>query len=376
MTPRTYYQNAINNLGFTSDPVQAHAVQLTQQLFDYLIEQPHHNNHHFIHRLVNHLRQKVFKANKDSIKGLYFWGGVGRGKTWLIDSFFHTLPFTEKRRIHFHPFMQEIHQQLKTLPKTPDPLTIIAKQMSQQYRVLCIDEFHVQDITDAMLLTGLLHALFSYGVILVTTSNIAPDELYKNGLQRDRFLPAIRLIKENTQVYELNNTTDYRDLVLAKEGSYHTPLTPHNDDMMLQHFIQVSNHAPIESQTIEVNKRPVSALAINYSSEEHPEDVIWFEFDDLCNTARSHSDYQILAEQFTHILIANIYQMDEQKDDVAKRFMHLIDALYDNHCCLIVSAESEPEQLYEGRLLKMSFQRTISRLKEMRSKLYRGKACS
>ena len=378
MTPEAIYQNAINQEGFTSDPVQAQAVQLTQQLYELLIEQSQRTyTDNFLERMARHLRQRIpFLSSPAAIRGLYFWGGVGRGKSWLMDSFFNTLPFTEKRRIHFHPFMEEIHEQLKNLPRTPDPLLILARQMAEQYQVLCIDEFHVQDITDAMLLAGLLHALFSYGVVLITTSNIAPDDLYKNGLQRERFLPAIQLIKEHTRVFELNSATDYRDMVLAKEGCFHIPLNAHNEDMMLQHYIKLSNHAPVEAQSIKINKRVINTVAFNQPSKAHPDSVIWFEFDELCNTARSNSDYQRISEMFEHILIANIYPMDEQKDSVAKRFMHLIDALYDNHRCLVLSAEVEPEELYSGRLLKMSFQRTVSRLKEMRSKLYRGESCS
>ena len=378
MTPEALYRNAIEQEGFTPDPVQAEAVQLTQQLFEQLNTRPHHSyQDNFLSRTLKTLRQKLpFHTAPTTIKGLYFWGGVGRGKTWLIDSFFKTLPFTEKRRIHFHPFMQEIHEKLRELPNTPDPLPIIGKQMALQYQLLCLDEFHVQDITDAMLLAGLLEALFEYGVVLVTTSNIEPDELYKNGLQRDRFIPAIELIKQNSVVFELNNSTDYRDMVLAKEGCYHIPLNQHNEDMMLQHYIKVSNHAPIEPQTIEINKRSIKVLALNCASQEHPETVIWFEFDELCNTARSNFDYQLITEQFDHILISNIYLLDEQKDSIAKRFMHLIDAIYDQHRCLILSAEVEPDKIYQGRLLKKPFERTISRLKEMRSRLYRGKACS
>lgn len=375
MTPEQSYQNAIDKLGFKPDKKQAEAVQLTQQLYLKLITTPRSApSEHFFQRLMQSVRQKFFfHKPAQAIKGLYFWGGVGQGKTWLIDSFFNTLPFPDKRRIHFHHFMQEIHEQLRILPKTPDPLRIIAKQLAQQYHLICIDEFHVQDITDAMLLAGLLKALFFYGVTLVTTSNTAPDKLYKNGLQRERFLPAIELLKQNTKVFELDNNTDYRSLLFEKEGYYHTPLNEHNADMMLQHYISISNHGPIEPQTIEINNRAIQTMALNHPADKHPDSAIWFDFNDICNTARSNSDYLLIARRYTHILIANIYPMDEQKDDVAKRFMHLIDALYDNHCYLVISASAEPDDLYHGRKLKRSFQRTASRLKEMRSKLYRGK---
>lgn len=393
MTPEQSYQHAIENLGFTPDPVQLEAVQLTQQLYLKLTSESAANTSRYPllktmiagqywQRLSTAIRQRVCSHQPSyqglykpgsSVTGLYFWGGVGRGKTWLIDSFFNTLPFPEKRRIHFHRFMQEVHEQLKDLPKTPNPLNIVAQQMAQRFRLLCIDEFHVQDITDAMLLAGLLEALFSYGVTLVTTSNIAPDDLYKNGLQRERFLPAIEWIKQYTRVFELNNETDYRHQVRVEDVYYHTPLDKASANRMLQHFIGLSNYSPVCAQNIEINKRPIQVIALNHPSGKHPQSVVWFEFNELCNTARSNSDYLLLAEQYSHILISNVYRMDEQKDAVAKRFMHLIDALYDRHCGVILSAETEPDELYHGRRLEMPFQRTASRLKEMRSKLYRAK---
>jgi cell division protein ZapE len=375
MTPEAVYQKDIKAHGFTADAIQAQAVQLTHSLFLQLLKPPRKKPHDSVfQRLWQRVQQTLsLTPAHNPIKGLYLWGGVGRGKTWLMDSFYNALPFEEKQRIHFHPFMQVIHEQLRHLPKTPDPLTIIAQQMSLQYRVLCIDEFHVQDITDAMLLAGLLEALFSHHVTLVTTSNIAPDDLYKNGLQRTRFLPAIELIKQHTRVFELNNTIDYRDLVLAKEGCYHTPLNQHNDDMMLQHYIQLTDHAPVEQSSIEINNRDIKVVAVNFRSQQHPKNVVWFDFNELCNTHRSNSDYQLIARQFKHLLIANAYSMDEEKEDVAKRFMHLIDALYDNQCYLVISAETQPDALYHGRLLRQPFQRTVSRLHEMRSKPYQEK---
>ena len=381
MTPKQAYLDAIKYHNFIPDPVQEKAVQLTHTLYQQLTNQPPQNystHYSWIQSIAQKLLFSFLPHRQNQIKGLYFWGGVGRGKTWLIDSLFNSLPFSDKRRIHFHPFMQEIHEQLGNLPKTPDPLPIIAKQMAHDIQLLCIDEFHVHDITDAMLLSGLLKALFSEGVILVTTSNIAPDDLYKNGLQRESFLPAIKLIKQNTHVFELENKTDYRTLVLEKEGCYHTPINQYHKNMMAQHFIKLSEHnpiknSPIHSQRIEINKRHIQVIAVNLLANNPSRSVIWFEFDELCNTARSSADYLCIAKQYHNILISNIYKMDEEKDDVAKRFIHLIDALYDKHCFVVINAETEPDQLYRGRGLKTSFPRTASRLKEMRSKLYRGK---
>ncbi len=379
MTPKQAYLNAMEQLHFYPDPIQEKAVQLTQNLYQQLVNQSSthslkkESNKSWPQSIKQKLHSLFSSPPKTAIKGLYFWGGVGRGKTWLIDSFFKTLPFENKRRVHFHPFMQAIHAQLKDLPKTPDPLPIIAKQMAKECQVLCIDEFHVHDITDAMLVGGLLKELFNEGLVIVTTSNVAPDDLYKNGLQRDSFLPAIQLLKQNTHVMDLDNKIDYRSRLLEKEGNYHTPLSSYNNDMMKQHFIKMSQHAPLHSQHIEVNTRQIQALAVNLSSHQHPDTVIWFEFDELCNTARSSLDYQWIAQKYPNILISNLYQMDEDKDDVAKRFVHLIDALYDKHSFLVISAEVEPDELYLGKRLKLAFPRTASRLKEMRSKLYRGK---
>ncbi|WP_198265016.1 cell division protein ZapE [sulfur-oxidizing endosymbiont of Gigantopelta aegis] len=384
MTPEKAYLNAIKALHFSPDPVQKKAVQLTQALYEQLISpntsqaarrssSTKNTASNWFKQLQKNVLAHFSRTEKTTIKGLYLWGGVGRGKTWLIDSFFHTLPFENKLRIHFHPFMQSLHERLKNLPKSPDPLPIVAQQMAQEFQLLCLDEFHVQDITDAMLLAGLLDTLFSAGVVLVTTSNIEPDALYKNGLQRDRFLPAIQLLKQHTQVFELNHDTDYRALVLEKEGCYHCPLNDYHDDMMAQHFIKTGDHAEILPQSITINKRSIQVLAVNRASKTHPQSIIWFDFNELCNTPRSSADYLAIAQQYHTILISHVFQMDEETDDVAKRFVHLIDALYDHHCILIMNAEVEPDGLYEGRRLKLSFPRTASRLKEMRSKLYRGK---
>ncbi|MCU7799781.1 MAG: AFG1 family ATPase [gamma proteobacterium symbiont of Lucinoma myriamae] len=379
MAPEQAYQNSIKNHNFISDPIQEQAVQLTQKLYHKLLSEERNtlSNRHednFYSYISHFIHSKLSSANhKPTIKGLYFWGEVGRGKTWIADNLFKALPFVNKRRIHFHPFMQEVHQQLKNLPKTPDPLPIIAKQMAQQSRVLCLDEFHVHDITDAMLLAGLLKALFSEGVILIATSNVSPDNLYKNGLQRDNFLPAIELIKNYLHIFELTNKTDYRTLYLEKEGYYLNALNEKSDDLLLQYFLQTSHYAPVQSQSIEINKRPIQVVAISKMVNKYAQSIIWFEFDELCNTHRSNSDYQFIAQQYSHIIMAHVYPMNEQKNNIAKRFMHLIDALYDHQCSLKISAAVEPEALYHGRRLKIPFQRTVSRLKEMRGILYRGK---
>jgi cell division protein ZapE len=361
MSPLDCYQDALQVQGFRADPLQAAAVQLTQQLYQQLV------NFDKTTDLFSRVRKR-YSWKKSLISGLYLWGGVGRGKTWLVDSFYASLPIENKRRVHFHKFMLEIHAQLSTLPKTPDPMPIIAARMAKKYKVICLDEFHVNDITDAMLLAGLFEALFSANVVLVTTSNQPPDELYKNGLQRSRFLPAIDWIKQHTTVFHLDSDTDYRHLILEQEGCYHTPLNAHSEDMLLQHFIELTDHVPVLPGEITVNNRPVPVRAISG-------DVVWLEFDTLCNTPRAAADYVFLADNFQHILLANVYPMSDGKNDVARRFMHFVDILYDKHCCLIMSADAEPRDLYTGNDLATPFLRTESRLNEMRSKKYMADTC-
>jgi len=361
MSPLKCYQDAVDVQSFRDDPVQAAAVQLTQQLYHQLLDLEKSTD------LLSRLKKR-YSRKKTAINGLYLWGGVGRGKTWLVDSFYASLPIKNKHRIHFHELMLDIHSQLSMLPKTPDPIPIIAARMAKEYKVICLDEFHVNDITDAMLLAGLLEALFNAGVVLVITSNVAPDELYKNGLQRPRFLPAIQWIKKHTTVFHLNSDTDYRHLLLENEGCYHTPLSDQTEEMLLQHFIELTDHAVAHPQELTINNRPVPTNAVVGG-------VVWLNFNTLCNSARAASDYLYLAENFTHILLSGVYSLDDRKNDVAWRFMHLVDILYDKHCCLIVSAAAAPGELYTGNDLVVPFQRTASRLNEMRSEQYKAENC-
>ena len=352
MSPLECYQDAIQIRGFRADPLQAAAVQLTQRLYQQLVDLDKTSG------LFSRVRKR-YSRKKSPINGLYLWGGVGRGKTWLVDSFYASLPIKNKRRMHFHEFMLEIHAQLSILPKTPDPMPIIAARMAKKYSVICLDEFHVNDITDAMLLAGLLEALFKANLVLVTTSNQPPEALYDNGLQRSRFLPAIDWIKQHTTVFHLDSDTDYRHLVLQQEGCYHTPLNAHSEDMLLQHFIELTDHVPVQPGEITINNRPVPVRAVSG-------DVVWLEFDTLCNTARAAADYIFLADNFQHILLGNVSSMGDGKNDVARRFMHFVDILYDKHRCLIMSADAEPGDLYTGTDLATPFLRTASRLNEMR----------
>jgi len=338
---------------FKHDLAQEQAVKLIQVLYDELLSTP---------QIKPSWWRKVLKKQQQAVCGLYFWGGVGRGKTFMMDCFYEVLPIENKRRIHFHRFMLEIHQQLRDLPKTPNPLPIVAKLISNDVRVLCLDEFHVHDITDAMLLTGLFKSLFENGVTLFATSNVKINDLYKNGLQRDLFLPTIKYLKSNTLEFELLASEDFRLLQLEKSGTYH--IEGDLDNIMTEHFFSLAaSSATSSSEELIINHRVMNTKAIS-------NDVVWFEFNSICMQAHAAPDYLEIAQTFHTVLISNVPVLTESEDDAAKRFIHLIDALYDHKVKLIISASVLPFELYTGKRLKFAFERTISRLTEMASNKY------
>ena len=356
MTPLESYQKDIKARDFQHDKSQEMAVQQTQALYEALINTPKPSIKKGLFGFLN--GQKITPT-----KGIYCWGGVGRGKSYLIDTFFDCLPFKEKKRIHFNHFMQDIHAKLEILPKTPDPLVIIAEELATKYRLICIDEFHVDDITDAMIMAGFLDALFSQGVTLVSTSNIEPNELYKNGLQRDRFLPAIDLINEHTNVIHLESYIDYRLALLEKHGTYHVLEGQESNDIMNQHMSELANTKIEKDQAVSINGREIQCSA-------HTDQQIWFSFNEICNTPRSSRDYIVLAQDFETIMISDIPKMDDGHNDIIQRFIQLIDAIYDHRVKFIATAVVEPELLYQGEGLAFPFKRTLSRLFEMRSEKY------
>lgn len=347
----------IEQPGITLDPAQQQAVELLNGLYRDLLEIPTKPS----------LLGRLLGRRPTTVSGLYLWGGVGRGKTFLMDHFYTALPFAEKRRVHFHRFMQDIHAQLRALPKSPDPLSIIARRLAQEIRVLCLDEFHVNDIGDAMLLAGFLEALLEHGVTLVTTSNIPIAGLYKNGLQRERFLPAIALLQQYTREFELDGGEDYRSRLLERTGTYHLSHEEGAAERLNEQFTAL---VPDEVQwggALMINKRMIDAHALS-------DDVVWFSFAAICETTRSSADYLVLAEDFRTIFVSEVPAMDEGMDDVAQRFIHLVDALYDHKVGMVISAAVPMQTLYRGRRHAFAFQRTISRLQEMGSEHYLGSA--
>ena len=354
MTPQACYQRDIQQKGFSPDPAQAEAVRHLQQLFVALCQPPS-------------LLQKLFGRRPKPVRGLYFWGGVGRGKTWLMDTFYHCLPFAEKRRMHFHHFMRRVHEELTALEGQKNPLTTVAQRLANEARVICFDEFFVADITDAMILASLLEQLFHRGVTLVATANVAPGQLYHNGLQRDRFLPAIELIERHTQVVNVDGDTDYRLRLLEKAATFHWPLTEDNRRKLAGIFADlVDPVSVISGQPIEILGRPINSI-------KHGEGVAWFTFADLCDGPRSQNDYIELAQIYHSVIVQDLPRFDASRNDQARRFIALVDEFYDRGVKLIISSEVPPAALYPSGTLSFEFQRTLSRLQEMQSTDYLGR---
>jgi cell division protein ZapE len=307
-------------------------------------------------------RSNAFKKliNRPAIpRGVYMHGGVGRGKSFLMDCFFNAVPLRRKTRLHFHEFMREVHRELRDLQGTVDPLDELGRRIAKRYRLICFDEFHVADITDAMILHRLLDALFENGVGFVTTSNFAPDDLYPNGLHRDRILPAIELLKSNLEVLSVDNGTDYRRRTLEQVKLYHTPLDEAAEIEMSQAFERLSETKD-ENPVLQIESRKIWA-------RRKAGGVVWFDFKTLCGGPRSQNDYLELATQFHTVLLSGVPQMPPRMSSEARRFTWLIDVLYDRRVKLIMSAEVAPEDLYMEGPLAHEFPRTISRLNEMQS---------
>ncbi|MCG7551984.1 cell division protein ZapE [Pseudoalteromonas sp. Of11M-6] len=358
MTPWEKYQQDLQRDDFQYDSAQENAVKHLQRLYDDLINQPPVKQN-FLSRLFS-------KAEPPKVKGLYFWGGVGRGKTYLVDTFYDALPTERKMRVHFHRFMHRVHTELKKLNEVKNPLESIADTFKSETDIICFDEFFVQDITDAMLLGGLMQALFARGIVLVATSNIVPDDLYKNGLQRARFLPAIELVKANTEVVNVDSGIDYRLRTLEQAEIFHSPLDKQADENLFDYFNKLSPEPGKAEQAIEIEGRMIQTRIVS-------DCIVMFDFPALCETARSQVDYMEISRLYNTVILSNVKQMGQQNDDAARRFIALVDEFYERNVTLIISAAAPITELYTEGTLNFEFKRCISRLQEMQSHEYLAK---
>lgn len=354
LTPREKYQRDLELTAIYQDPVQEQAVSHTQRLYEQLLAGEK--------AAPSGWWQRFFPSPKVQPKGLYFWGGVGRGKTYVVDSFFECLPMEKKQRRHFHVFVRTVHEQLKYLPKTPDPLQIIAEELAQRVSLLVLDEFHVYDVADAMLLVGLLPALHARGICLVLTSNVNVDQLYLNGLQRERFEQVITFLQQHSEVFEFSGAVDYRAKLLASEGICHVGVDQDCKLTLEAEFKKLVGGAFSQDHLL-ISGRNIEVYGLST-------DVVWIDFQQLCMSARSTIDYIELARRFPIVVSGHIPVMNQYQDDIARRFIHLIDVLYDHNVKFIFSADDMPENLYGGDRLADSFKRTVSRLREMCSEAY------
>ncbi|GGB46782.1 AFG1 family ATPase [Shewanella inventionis] len=360
LTPWQHYQQDLTREDFSHDAAQEQAVKSLQRVYDELI-----NANKPASGLSKLFSVVGVKTKPVPVKGLYLWGGVGRGKTYLMDTFYDALPGKRKLRAHFHRFMHQIHHELDGLKGVQDPLVSIAKKMAGQYQVICFDEFFVSDITDAMLLGTLFQELFKHGVALVATSNIIPDELYKNGLQRVRFLPAIALINQHCEILNVDSGIDYRLRTLEQAEIYHYPLDEQADINLLHYFAQLAPESEVQTAAIDIDGR---AIKIRQQSQG----VLLINFRDLCDGPRSQRDYMEIACLYHTVLLSGIEQMGAQQtgDDIARRFLAMVDEFYERNVKLIVSAQIKLEDIYTDGQLTFEFRRCRSRLIEMQSRDY------
>lgn len=361
--PQARYERDLARPDFSRDPAQARVVEALQSLFEALVVDA--ANDGGLKGFFRRLRGRLGSASTEPVTGLYIWGGVGRGKTYLMDNFYESLPFDRKIRTHFHRFMRRVHSDLKALDGQKNPLNQVADRIASEARVLCFDEFFVSDITDAMILGTLMQALFQRGVTLVATSNIPPDNLYKDGLQRSRFLPAIAQVKRHTRVLELDSETDYRLRALEQAELYHSPLDDRADASLMASFRSLvpAEEEICADQVLEVEGRSIRARYLG-------EDVAWFDFLALCDGPRSQNDYIELAREFHAVVLSDIPPLGRTNDDQARRFINLVDEFYDRRVKLVISAARPLTDLYDEGRLAFEFERTVSRLLEMQSHDY------
>ncbi|MDW6093780.1 cell division protein ZapE [Vibrio rhizosphaerae] len=360
MTPRQRYDQDLKDSNFQKDDAQLMAVDALDDLYHRFLDyqkRPIERESLFT-RLLRKKAQSPVPP-----KGIYFWGGVGRGKTYLMDTFYESLPTQKKMRVHFHRFMYRVHEELKQLHHVNDPLEIVADKFSAETEIICFDEFFVSDITDAMILGTLFQALFARNIVLVATSNIPPDDLYRNGLQRARFLPAIELIKTHCLVMNVDSGIDYRLRTLEQADIYHFPNDEQSRSSLESYYRQLISHESDSTSSIAVNHRQIPVLKAGHG-------VLFATFAQLCQSMRSQNDYIELSRLYHTVLLADVKQMNATMDDAARRFIALVDEFYERHVKLIISAEVALDRLYQGGLLAFEFQRCRSRLIEMQSREY------
>ncbi|PXW43041.1 cell division protein ZapE [Erwinia sp. AG740] len=365
-TPLALYQQALMAQTYQPDEVQHQTVvrlnAIHQTLTDQVWIQPENGTPGLLSKWRSWLGQK--EKTPTPVQGLYMWGGVGRGKTWLMDLFFHSLPSERKLRLHFHRFMLRVHEELNQLQGQENPLEKVADGFKAQTDILCFDEFFVSDITDAMLLAELLRALFSRGIALVATSNIPPDELYRNGLQRARFLPAIELIKRYCDVLNVDAGIDYRLRTLTQAHLYLTPINDETEADMQAMFRRLSGRDGSQpGPVLEVNHRPLATLSAG-------DGVLAVDFATLCLEARSQNDYIALSRLYHTVLLHHVPVMAVKDENAARRFLALVDEFYERRVKLIISAQAPMFDIYQGEHLKFEYQRCLSRLQEMQSEEY------
>ena len=374
-SPIEQYHNDQQQLGFSADIAQANAIEHLQRLYEDLCadERLKLSPTQWSQRLSGWMGGK--SKQQATIKGLYFWGGVGRGKTYLMDVFYQCLPFENKQRTHFHRFMRYVHGRLAVHTGAKNPLKLVAQELAKESRIICFDEFFVTDITDAMILAQLLDSLFGLGVVLVATSNIEPKGLYENGLQRQRFLPAIALLEGYTEVINVDGGVDYRLRTLSQAELYHWPLDEAADVSLASSFAALvpmlmpvlaeprSTDSGNENSILNINGRDFTFI-------RQSDGIIWFTFDQLCVKPRSQNDYLELACEFHGLIISNVPCLRVGMEDQARRFVNLVDVCYDANLKVIISAEVPLLELYSGGQLDFVFRRTLSRLQEMQSYEY------
>ena len=349
MGVRQLYERTLAERGYAADPAQLRAVDALERCED--------EWRAYLARRSNAVTKLLVKPPIP--KGVYMYGGVGRGKSFLMDSFFQSVPLQRKTRLHFHEFMREVHRELAELKGLQNPLDELGKRIAKRFRLICFDEFHVADVTDAMILHRLLESLTANRVGLITTSNFHPDGLYPNGLHRDRILPAIELLKAQLAVVNVDNGTDYRRRTLETVPLYHCPLGAGAEQALTTAFEQLAE-VKDEPPVLNIEHREITA-------RRKAGGVVWFDFKWLCGGPRSQNDYLEIATRFHTVILSNVPQMPPRLASEARRFTWLVDVLYDRRCKLIISAEVPPEQLYTEGPLAHEFPRTVSRLNEMQS---------